>query len=93
MDEKNFKRAREITAILFLALALLLLLSLISYDPGDASFNRYMTEVRPPHNLIGVRCAFPAAGPGRFFAAPVFFPARRDLFSAGSFPEAPGRYN
>jgi S-DNA-T family DNA segregation ATPase FtsK/SpoIIIE len=78
MDEKNFKRAREITAVLFLALAVLLLLSLISYHPGDASFNRYLTETRPAHNLIGVCGSYTADALFRLsgltaFLLPLFF--------------------
>ena len=79
MDEKNFKRAREIYAVLFLALAVLLLLSLISYHPGDSSFNRYLTEAPPPHNLIGVCGSYTAdalfrlLGLAAFLLPPLFF--------------------
>jgi DNA segregation ATPase FtsK/SpoIIIE, S-DNA-T family len=53
MSEKKAPRATEICALLFLALALFLLLSLISYHPSDPSFNRYATEDFPSHNFIG----------------------------------------
>ncbi len=53
MDEKTIKKTREIYGVLFLALSLFLLLSLISYHPSDPSFNRYVTEVSSTHNLIG----------------------------------------
>ena len=54
MDEKSSKRVKEIYAVLFLALGVLLLLSMLSYHPEDPSFNRYLSEPIPPHNLIGV---------------------------------------
>ena len=78
MDEKNFKRAREIYALLFLTLAVLLLLSLISYHPGDSSFNRYVSEALPPHNLIGVCGSYTADALFRLlgltaFLTPLFF--------------------
>ncbi|MDP2268162.1 MAG: DNA translocase FtsK 4TM domain-containing protein [Deltaproteobacteria bacterium] len=78
MDERNFKRVREIYAVLFLALAVLLLLSLISYHPGDSSFNRYLTETRAPHNLIGVCGSYTADALFRLlgltaFLLPLFF--------------------
>ena len=53
MEEKKLKRINEIYAVLFLALAVFLLLALISYQPSDPSFNRYVTEASPPQNLIG----------------------------------------
>ena len=53
MDEKTIKRVREIYGVLFLALSVFLLLCLISYHPADPSFNRYVTAVSKPHNLIG----------------------------------------
>jgi S-DNA-T family DNA segregation ATPase FtsK/SpoIIIE len=78
MDGNNFKRAREIYALLFLALAVLLLLSLISYHPGDSSFNRFLTEARAPHNLIGVCGSYTADALFRLlgltaFLLPLFF--------------------
>ncbi len=53
MEEKSYKLVKEIYAVLFLALALLLLLALLSFHPGDPSFNRYLTETSAPRNLIG----------------------------------------
>ena len=53
-DGINIKLVRKTCAVIFLMLAVLLLLSLISYHPGDSSFNRYLAEARPSHNLIGV---------------------------------------
>jgi len=78
MDEKNFKRMREIYALLFLTLAALLMLSLISYHPGDSSFNQYLTEARPPHNLIGICGSYTADALFRLlglaaFLLPLFF--------------------
>jgi len=54
MDKKNNARVKEIYAVLFLTLGVLLLLSLLSYQPEDPSFNRYLSEPLPPRNLIGV---------------------------------------
>ena len=44
--------AREIWAVVLVGLALLLLLSLVSYDPGDFG-NKSTTEGEPLHNFIG----------------------------------------
>src|SRR5450756_1032182 len=91
MDEKNFKRTREIYALLFLALAVLLLLSLISYHPGDSSFNRYLTETHPPHNLIGVwgsytaDALFPLLGLAAFLLPLFFFILALAYFQQDSF--------
>ena len=53
MEEKNSTKASEIYALLFLAAAILLTLSLVSFDPADPSFNRFVTASTPPRNLIG----------------------------------------
>lgn len=55
MEEKKIRGIKEITALLFLSLALLLLLALLSYDPGDPSLNHYLTDTATaPHNLVGI---------------------------------------
>ena len=97
MDGNNFKRAREIYALLFLALAVLLLLSLISYHPGDSSFNRFLTEARAPHNLIGVCGSYTAdalfrlLGLTAFLLPLFFFLLALTYFRPDPFPNYPTR--
>ncbi|MCK9230511.1 MAG: DNA translocase FtsK 4TM domain-containing protein [Syntrophales bacterium] len=50
----NHKRWREVTAILLLAVALFLVVSLFSYNPGDPSFTRYASGDMKIQNLGGV---------------------------------------
>lgn len=78
MEEQSSKRLQEIYAVLFLTLALLLLLSLLSYHPDDPSFNRYLSDPYPPHNLIGVWGSYSADALFQFlglaaFLLPLFF--------------------
>jgi S-DNA-T family DNA segregation ATPase FtsK/SpoIIIE len=53
-DRKPSKKplANEVLAVVMVALAILLLLSLVTYDPRDLSWNSSGPE-RPPSNLIG----------------------------------------
>lgn len=51
---QDYKRWREITAILLLAVALFLFVSLFSYSPGDPSFTRYVSGDVKIQNLGGV---------------------------------------
>ena len=55
MEEKQTdnKRVREIKGVVCLALAVFLLLCLISYHPQDPSFTRFVAEGRATHNFIG----------------------------------------
>ena len=53
--------ANEVLGICLVALAVLFLLALFSYDKGDLSFNG--TEVNDPrHNLVGILGAWLAQG-------------------------------
>jgi DNA segregation ATPase FtsK/SpoIIIE, S-DNA-T family len=55
MEEKqtNNKRIREIKGVMCLALAIFLLLCLISYHPQDPSFTRFVADGKATHNVIG----------------------------------------
>ncbi len=55
MEEKQTdnKRMREIKGVVCLALAVFLLLCLISYSPQDPSFTRFVAEGKTTHNFIG----------------------------------------
>jgi DNA segregation ATPase FtsK/SpoIIIE, S-DNA-T family len=55
MEEKqtNDKRIREIKGVVCLALAVFLLLCLISYHPLDHSFTHFVAEGKATHNFIG----------------------------------------
>jgi S-DNA-T family DNA segregation ATPase FtsK/SpoIIIE len=54
-DSKYHKNLpRELQGVMFLALALLLALSLISYSQDDPSLNTATTNVSTIHNLLGV---------------------------------------
>jgi DNA segregation ATPase FtsK/SpoIIIE, S-DNA-T family len=48
----SYKRLNEAVGVVYLALAILLWLSLISYQPLDPSWNSASSRIRP-HNLIG----------------------------------------
>ena len=55
MEEKqpDNKRIREIKGVVCLALAVFLLLCLISYYPQDPSFTRFVAEGKAAHNFTG----------------------------------------
>lgn len=55
MEEKqpDNKRMREIKGVVCLALAIFLLLSLISYSPQDPSFTHFVTDGKAAHNFTG----------------------------------------
>ncbi len=50
----DYKRWREIGAILLFAMALFLFVSLFSYDPEDPSFTHYVSGEVKIHNLAGI---------------------------------------
>src|ERR1035437_9125447 len=96
MEERNVQRVKEIYAVLFLALAVLLLLSLVSYDPADPSFNRFITESPTPHNWIGscgsytADALFRLLGLAAFLLPPFFFFLSWKYFLQHSFLLYPG---
>ena len=51
--QDNSKRTREIKGVVCLAVALFLLLCLISYSPHDPSFTKVVTDGTSTHNLTG----------------------------------------
>ncbi len=55
MEEKNTdnKRTREIKGVVCLALAVFALLCLVSYDPQDPSFTRFVVDGKATHNFTG----------------------------------------
>ena len=55
MEEKqtNSKRIREIKGTVCFALAVFLLLCLISYHPQDTSFTHFVADGKPTHNFTG----------------------------------------
>jgi len=62
MEEKQteHKRIREIKAVVCLALAVFLLLSLISYHPQDSSFTHFVAEGKTTHNFTGTAGSYSA---------------------------------
>jgi len=91
MDEKKVIRAKEIYGVLFLALSVFLLLSLISYHPADPSFNRYATALSKPQNLIGsfgsytVDALIRLIGINALLLPPFFFVLSYKYFKQGGF--------
>lgn len=51
--ETNTKRTREIKAVVFLAMAIFLLLCLVSYHPQDPSFTHFVAGGQANHNFTG----------------------------------------
>ena len=51
--ETNNKRTREIKGVVCLAMALFLLLCLVSYHPQDPSFTRFVVSNQSTHNFTG----------------------------------------
>jgi len=62
MNEKSpsQKRAAEISGLICLAVALFLLLALLSYHPLDPSFTHYVPEDAPLHNWTGAAGSYAA---------------------------------
>ncbi len=75
MEEKQTdnKRIREIKGIGCLALAVFLLLCLISYHPQDPSFTRFIAEGKTTHNFIGPVGSYTADSIIRLFGISSFF--------------------
>jgi len=72
MSILKHRLVREILGVVFFALALFFLLSLISYHPDDPSFN-HVVETRVVHNLIGRFGAYSASFTLTFFGGMAFF--------------------
>ena len=62
MNEKSpsQKRAAEISGLICLAVALFLMLALLSYHPLDPSFTHYVPEDAPLHNWTGAAGSYTA---------------------------------
>src|SRR2546430_9962309 len=70
---KNHRsRTNEVLAILFIALAVLLILSLVTYDPKDPSWNSLGPQVRSS-NLIGKFGSYLSAFSLSLFGLPALF--------------------
>lgn len=69
-------RVKEIKGVVFLALAVFLLLSLLSYFPQDPSFTRAVPPDGPAtHNLIGKAGSYTADSFIRLLGFGAFLPA------------------
>ncbi len=70
---------KEIVALFFFTFSLIMLLSLISYNPTDPSFSFYQTSRQKIHNLLGVTGAYlsdlmlQVFGLGSFLLVLIFF--------------------
>ncbi len=75
MEEKqpNNKQMREIKGIGCLALAVFLLLCLISYHPQDPSFTHFVAEGKDAHNFIGLAGSYIADSLIRLLGISSFF--------------------
>ena len=51
--QQESKRVKEVFGVIFLALAIFLLLCIVSYNPVDPSFTHYVTDKVKIHNLCG----------------------------------------
>ncbi|HET57004.1 MAG TPA: DNA translocase FtsK [Deltaproteobacteria bacterium] len=58
----EYKRWREIAAVVLFAVAVFLFISLLSYDPRDPSFSHYVSEKIKAHNLAGIVGSYTADG-------------------------------
>ncbi|MEN6375477.1 MAG: DNA translocase FtsK 4TM domain-containing protein [Smithella sp.] len=75
MEEKqpNNKQIREIKGIVCLALAVFLLLCLISYHPQDPSFTHFIADGKAAHNFIGPAGSYTADSLIRLLGISAFF--------------------
>jgi len=71
--KKISKRTAEIKGVLFITLALLLLLCLLSYSPQDPSFTHYASVQDKINNFIGTTGSHSADVMIRLFGVSVFF--------------------
>jgi S-DNA-T family DNA segregation ATPase FtsK/SpoIIIE len=70
--QDNSKRTREIKGVVCLAVALFLLLCLMSYSPHDPSFTKVVTDGSSTHNLTGKFGSYTADSIIRLLGLPVF---------------------
>ena len=69
----NSKRTREIKGVVCLAVALFLLLCLLSYSPHDPSFTKVVTDGASTHNLTGKFGSYTADSIIRLLGITAFF--------------------
>ena len=72
--EESNKRSREILGLLLFAIALFVIIALLSYNPHDPSFTHYLAGKVKIHNLGGKIGSYLADSFLRFFGIVAYFP-------------------
>lgn len=86
IEEKTKKKSREITGFILLALALFLLLCLVSYSPSDPSLTHFVADKTHTKNMGGFVGSYISAGLLGFFGFSAYlFPVLFIIFSLKLF--------
>ena len=67
IEERTKKKSREITGFILLALALFILLCLVSYSPSDPSLTHFVADKTHTNNMGGFVGSYISAGLLGFF--------------------------